>query len=676
VLNGDIVRDWWLAVFTGDSLPTLKPVGASFFQLLSIYSVNFNAEAGTDYQIAVGVGPGEFRLGVSLVAGQFPTNDHFLNRTAVTGTNATLSANNSFATIEPYEPREFGRPREKSVWWTWVAPTDGLVVITSDATEFKHIIDIYTGLEFCNLLAITNSTVDVDRSSGAPTTDTRFDAISGEAYQIRVASPDVTGGSGDIRLQFRLYPPPPNDQFVNRKLLTGVFNSDAVANIASRRDPFEPNHALCSGGRSVWWSWTAPITPGAQPRPVTLTTEGSTLDTVLAVYSGNLINSLTLVANNGCDSVGGNGATVTFIPTPGVTYQIAADLSRIAATNPPPDYSKIELTLDYSLFNLSAVGLQTQVPDQQGRVSFTTSFVVTNHSPIASGPLRVRLVARSGFSKTVGESYSGREVRDLGSPIPIAMPLLPGGSVVLSPMSGLCPAPDPDIAEGFAGYAKGWGVFGILEERFGAAWIPVDSVFLFHGKWPSVAGFVGPNGGVIRSDPSRPAPNLLLDIGIQGLTTLCEQQSSFVTGQAMFLLGVSNAQPDWVWSGPISISTNGLDTNALVTVGSLNGDATANVSARLAFAGSTIQSTTNLTVRLLNNCFQFRSVSRIGNTVRLELVDRPGKRLAIDRADSLSPPIRWTAAGTNIVGQTGSFIFSNTVPPNVPQRFYRAREVP
>jgi hypothetical protein len=55
----------------------------------------------------------------------------------------------------------------------------------------------------------------------------------------------------------------------------------------------EPDHAANSGGKSVWWTWTAP----ANAR-VTLDTIGSSFDTLLAVYTGNPVSNLALVATN------------------------------------------------------------------------------------------------------------------------------------------------------------------------------------------------------------------------------------------------------------------------------------------------------------------------------------------------------------------------------------------
>ena len=58
-------------------------------------------------------------------------------------------------------------------------------------------------------------------------------------------------------------------------------------------EPGEPAHAGRTGGRSVWWTWTAPASG-----PVAVDTLGSGFDTTLAVYEGESLAALTEVAAN------------------------------------------------------------------------------------------------------------------------------------------------------------------------------------------------------------------------------------------------------------------------------------------------------------------------------------------------------------------------------------------
>ncbi len=121
-----------------------------------------------------------------------------------------------------------------------------------------------------------------------------------EAWGV-AASPDTT---------------PPNDNFMNRIAITSAVTTGS--NVGASKEAGEPNH-VSTGGASVWWSWTA--TTGGT---VTITTSGSSFDTLLAVYTGTSVNALTLVASN--DDGGGTlQSSVSFSAITGQTYQIAVD---------------------------------------------------------------------------------------------------------------------------------------------------------------------------------------------------------------------------------------------------------------------------------------------------------------------------------------------------------------
>lgn len=73
------------------------------------------------------------------------------------------------------------------------------------------------------------------------------------------------------------------------------------------------------GGPSIWWQWMAPD-DGA----VTIDTEGSDFDTLLAIYTGSDLNGLEFVV---ADNNFGSGETsgVSFLAVAGQTYRIAVD---------------------------------------------------------------------------------------------------------------------------------------------------------------------------------------------------------------------------------------------------------------------------------------------------------------------------------------------------------------
>ncbi|MBI5772361.1 MAG: choice-of-anchor D domain-containing protein, partial [Verrucomicrobia bacterium] len=112
---------------------------------------------------------------------------------------------------------------------------------------------------------------------------------------------------------------PANDNFANRISIAAPNLTVSGSNVNASKESNEPNHANISGGKSVWWTWTAP-TSGT----VTIDTIGSSFDTVLGIYTGTTVSGLTLVASD--DDGGGNTTSrVTFNAVGGTAYQIAVD---------------------------------------------------------------------------------------------------------------------------------------------------------------------------------------------------------------------------------------------------------------------------------------------------------------------------------------------------------------
>ena len=114
---------------------------------------------------------------------------------------------------------------------------------------------------------------------------------------------------------------PPNDNLTNATVLTGATNFITSSNAGATREASEPYHASEEGDKSVWWSWQSPFTGS-----VSISTAGSSFDTLLAVYTGTTISNLQLVAAN--DDDGGFGditSSLIFRAYAGETYRIAVD---------------------------------------------------------------------------------------------------------------------------------------------------------------------------------------------------------------------------------------------------------------------------------------------------------------------------------------------------------------
>lgn len=117
--------------------------------------------------------------------------------------------------------------------------------------------------------------------------------------------------------------PPPNDNFAAAQVVTGCAGTTNGTNVGSTHESGEPNHAPDNNGgnRSVWYQWTAPASG-----PARVTTAGSTYDTVLAVYTGTAVNSLSVIGKNDDVDPGVTlSSSVPFNAIAGTTYRIAVD---------------------------------------------------------------------------------------------------------------------------------------------------------------------------------------------------------------------------------------------------------------------------------------------------------------------------------------------------------------
>ncbi len=112
---------------------------------------------------------------------------------------------------------------------------------------------------------------------------------------------------------------PAADYFTNRVSLSGTNGIAVGQNLKATFELGEPLHAGKTGGKSVWYTWTAPVTGVA-----TFRTVGSTFDTLLAIYTGSVLTNLVSVASD--QNHGGFYTSwAYFNVNQGTDYQIAID---------------------------------------------------------------------------------------------------------------------------------------------------------------------------------------------------------------------------------------------------------------------------------------------------------------------------------------------------------------
>lgn len=326
--------DTALAVYTGKDLSALTLVAenddSNPLDPGAGSTVVFTAVAGQDYQIAVdgyrqddgSVASGTIVLRVAQATPPQPGgNDHFADRFTLAGPTNVVFGLNTNATKEAGEPNHAGNDGGRSVWWSWVAPATAPVRIGTIGSEFDTVLAVYQGATVEDLTLVA-----ADERSGEERRSTvTFEAIQGSEYQIAVDgfNDGAGAGAGRLVLGLRQFPPgalPANDDLANATPISEAFPQVLGSNIGATREPDEPAHGEMSQGHSVWWAWAA-----EEDGPVTISTEGSQFDTVLAVYTGTGVEALSLVAESDDIDSGDLRSRVTFDAVAGTRYQLAVD---------------------------------------------------------------------------------------------------------------------------------------------------------------------------------------------------------------------------------------------------------------------------------------------------------------------------------------------------------------
>lgn len=239
-------------------------------------------------------------------------NDQFANRIQIPSAGATVTGSNTNATKESGEPDHGNVTGGKSVWWSWNAPSSGLVSVSLDGSSFDTTLGLYQGTSINSLISVAQ-----DDDGGAGTCSrVIFNATAGATYHIAVDG--YLGASGNIKLTVK--PGLLNDNFADRLQLTGFLDLVVGSNVGAWWESGEPYHWQSTGQQSVWWTWQAPASG-----VVTISTAGSNFDTIMAAYTGDSMGTLSLVANNDDANASTVTSQISFSATAGTVYQIAVD---------------------------------------------------------------------------------------------------------------------------------------------------------------------------------------------------------------------------------------------------------------------------------------------------------------------------------------------------------------
>lgn len=218
-----------------------------------------------------------------------PTNDSFANRIAIATDQTNISGTLSNATFEAGEPFIDGVSSGQTAWWTWTAPSNGILTLGIGGTDFNPLLSVYQGSELPSLSLVASniflSCYEVTNCGchWRERTGVRFHVAQGAVYQINVDSAVITDSSwgpraamvdtveenepihttnilagGPVQLELHFNPAPQNDDLAQAIPLSGKRKHINATNVGATRETGEPLHLGNSSGSSVWYSWKAP----------------------------------------------------------------------------------------------------------------------------------------------------------------------------------------------------------------------------------------------------------------------------------------------------------------------------------------------------------------------------------------------------------------------------------
>ena len=248
-----------------------------------------------------GYGEGGFYLGSALVRTNGAGNTEF--RFNASG---SLSGQIFTATATSLDTRSTSEFGPSALQITGFEPSSGPVgtTVTIGGAGFRGVTQV-----FFNGVAATFSNDSLTQITAVVPAN----ATSGP---IRVVT---ANGQTQSAESFAVLNRPANDDFESAQVLAGSNNSVTGTNLNATAQRGEPDHAENMADSSVWYRWKAPTSGVA-----IFDTQGSTFDTVLAVYTGTAVNALQLIAEDD-DGGAADDSRVRFRTVAGQTYSIAVD---------------------------------------------------------------------------------------------------------------------------------------------------------------------------------------------------------------------------------------------------------------------------------------------------------------------------------------------------------------
>lgn len=134
--------------------------------------------------------------------------DSFASSYPIGGNRGAVKGSNAGCGKETGEPAHAGS-LSRSVWWTYTAPSSGLVTVDTFGSAFDTVLAVYTG-NTVGALTLVNSNDDTAPGSQSKVA---FMATGGQRY--RIAVDGWSGTTGAIKLNWKHAASPANDNMAD-----------------------------------------------------------------------------------------------------------------------------------------------------------------------------------------------------------------------------------------------------------------------------------------------------------------------------------------------------------------------------------------------------------------------------------------------------------------------------
>lgn len=297
---------WWAWTPTASTNVLIDLAGTSFNAVLGVYR---GTDVSTVQEVASAMREGSSGLQPWVV---FQAEAGLTYRIAVAGADDNEVGSISGRIVMG------GQPDRSAPQVVIESPADGLLFATNrvtvtgvardDAPDDSGVARILLSLDGVQVATLTN----LAWSS--------LVTLQPGTNRVTAVAVDIAGNRSVPAEIFLRYMDPINDDFSAALELPGVTGRVSTINGRATKESGEPAHAGDEGGRSVWYTWRAPVDGTFH-----ITANGSDFDTLLAIYTGDTVDSLAMVAENDDSRAAVSFSEISFEAVSNTVYHVALD---------------------------------------------------------------------------------------------------------------------------------------------------------------------------------------------------------------------------------------------------------------------------------------------------------------------------------------------------------------